>query len=75
LLFHIQLVPLGHKLCSFTCSLYRYGAVMDQVQGHEALVRLDDVISLECINEVARELLGFFSEYGSPIDERDPLGG
>ena len=26
--------------------------VMDQVQGHEALERLDDVISLECVNEV-----------------------
>ena len=38
--------------------------VMDQVQGHEALVRLDDVICLEGVNEVARELLGFFAEYG-----------
>jgi len=49
--------------------------VMDQVAGHHALVRLDDVISLECVNEVARELLGFFAEYGKAAAERDPLGG
>ena len=49
--------------------------VMDQVLGHEALVRLSDIISLECVNEVARELLGFFAEYGKEADERDPLGG
>ena len=49
--------------------------VMDQVQGHEALVRLDDVICLEGVNEVARELLGFFAEYGKPERERDPVGG
>jgi len=49
--------------------------VMDQIQGHEALLRLDDVISLDCVNEVARELLGFFAEYGAAPDERDPLGG
>ena len=48
--------------------------VMDQVQGHEALVRLDDVIRLEGVNEVARELLGFFAEYGKGPDEKDPLG-
>jgi len=49
--------------------------VMDQVQGHEALVRLDDVICLEGVNEVARELLGFFAEYGAAPEERDPAGG
>ena len=49
--------------------------VMDQVQGHEALMRLDDVICLEGVNEVARELLGFFAEYGKDAEERDPLGG
>ena len=49
--------------------------VMDQVQGHEALVRLDDVICLEGVNEVARELLGFFAEYGAAPEERDPNGG
>ena len=49
--------------------------VMDQIQGHEALVRLDDVIRLEGCNDVARELLGFFAEYGKPIEERDPCGG
>ena len=49
--------------------------VMDQVQGHEALVRLDDVIRLEGVNEVARELLGFFAEYGKSPDEKDQLGG
>ena len=49
--------------------------VMDQVQGHEALLRLDDVICLEGVNEVARELLGFFAEYGKDATERDPVGG
>jgi hypothetical protein len=49
--------------------------VMDQVQGHEALVRLDDVICLEGVNEVARELLGFFAEYGTAPEDRDPVGG
>ena len=49
--------------------------VMDQVQGHEALVRLDDVICLEGVNEVARELLGFFADYGAAPEERDPAGG
>jgi hypothetical protein len=49
--------------------------VMDQVQGHEALVRLDDVIRMEGVNEVARELLGFFGEYGAAPEEKDALGG
>ena len=40
-----------------------------------ALVRLDDVIRLEGVNEVARELLGFFAEYGKAPSDRDPLGG
>jgi hypothetical protein len=38
-------------------------------------VRLDDVIRLEGVNEVARELLGFFAEYGKAPSDRDPLGG
>ena len=41
--------------------------VMDQIQGHEALLRLDDVISLDCVNEVARSSSAF-----SPSTARRP---
>jgi len=48
--------------------------VMDQVAGHEALMRMADYITLEACNDACDELLGFVGEYGVE-DARSPNSG
>lgn len=48
--------------------------VMDQVAGHEALVRMSDYITLEACNGACDELLGFIGEYGVE-NNRKPNSG
>jgi predicted Zn-dependent peptidase len=48
--------------------------VMDQVKGHEALVRMSDYITLEACNGACDELLGFVGEYGVKNERRASSG-
>ena len=56
-----------HDACGHT--------VMDQVAGHEALVRMSECITLDACNGACDELLGFIGEYGVSDDERRETSG
>ncbi|KAG8094857.1 hypothetical protein GUJ93_ZPchr0012g20478 [Zizania palustris] len=40
--------------------------VMDQLQGHESLLAVAETVTLEEVNAVGAEVLGFISDYGKP---------
>ncbi|KAK3240438.1 hypothetical protein CYMTET_49716 [Cymbomonas tetramitiformis] len=44
--------------------------VMDQAQGHDALVDLAPTVTLPDVLELAQELFGYVAEYGMPLEER-----
>jgi len=50
--------------------------VMDQEQGHAALVAVVDYVTLEDVKAMGREMLSFVAEYGAPLEARaSPTGG
>jgi predicted Zn-dependent peptidase len=49
--------------------------VMDQVKGHEVMKEVSQMITLEEVNDTCMEILGFISEYGTPVEHRDPRAG
>ena len=48
--------------------------VMDQVQGHAALVDVAGQVTLQSVNDAAAELLGYIADFGLPPAQRDPRG-
>jgi len=50
-------------------------AVMDQTQGHEALLAVCGTVTREHVNDAAAELLGYAAFYGVPVGERDARSG
>jgi len=49
--------------------------VMDQVQGHEALLQVADSITVEDVNVVGRQILGYVADFGRDVQERDEEAG
>lgn len=50
-------------------------AVMDQVQGNECLLAIAETITIEDVNDVVVEMVGYIGDYGLPVGERDPRSG